>query len=58
MAIRKNAPTNAIWVVCLVLYLVALLNQFRFVHLDGRIGTWAWIIGFALLLVATKVRRL
>ena len=44
------------WVVCLILYLVALAVQFRVVHIGGEIGTWAWILGFGLLLVAEKVR--
>jgi hypothetical protein len=48
------------WVVCLVLYLIALAVNFRFVHIAnaGQIGTWAWILGFGLLLVADKVRGL
>jgi hypothetical protein len=58
MIARKNAPTNVVWVVCLVLYLVALASHFRIVHIDARIALWAWILGFGLLLVATKVRRL
>jgi hypothetical protein len=58
MALRKNAPTNIVWMVCLVLYLVALLAHFRIVHLDAAMATWSWIIGFGLMLVATKVRRL
>jgi hypothetical protein len=58
MVLRKNAPTNIVWIVCLVLYLVALAAHFRVVRLDGAIATWSWIIGFGLLLIATKVRRL
>jgi hypothetical protein len=58
MPIRKNAPTNIIWVVCLVLYLLALLTNFRVFHIDRDLATWAWIIGFGLLLVATRVRGL
>jgi hypothetical protein len=47
------------WVVCLVLYLVALAVHFGIVHnLGNEIGTWAWILGFGLLLVAAKVRGL
>lgn len=58
MAIRKNAPTNAVWVISLVLYLVALLAHFRVFHVGREVATWTWIIGFGLLLVATRVRRL
>jgi uncharacterized membrane protein len=58
MVVRKNAPTNVVWVVCLVLYLIAVLANFRIVRIDGRFASWAWILGFGLLLIATKVRRL
>jgi hypothetical protein len=58
MAIQKNAPTNIVWLICLGLYLLALLAHFRVFRLDSDIATWSWILGFALLLVATKVRRL
>jgi hypothetical protein len=58
MAIQKNAPTNVVWIVCLGLYLLAVMAHFRVVRLDRDIGNWAWILGFALLLIATKVRRL
>jgi hypothetical protein len=44
------------WIVCLVLYLVALAGHFGIVHVSGEIQTWAWILGFGLLLVADKVR--
>ncbi|HEV7514931.1 MAG TPA: hypothetical protein VGR07_01395 [Thermoanaerobaculia bacterium] len=48
------------WIVCLVLYLVALAVNFRVIHIANasQIGTWAWILGFGLLLVADKVRGL
>ena len=54
----KNAPTNIVWYVCLVLYLVALLAHLRVFTLDRDIVTWSWILGFGLLLVATRLRRL
>jgi hypothetical protein len=46
------------WVVCLVLYLVALATHFGIIHIGSELGTWAWILGFGLLLVADKVRGL
>ncbi len=48
------------WIVCLVLYLVALSVQFHFnvLHISGELAAWAWILGFGLLLVADKVRGL
>jgi hypothetical protein len=48
------------WVVCLVLYLVALAVHFGILRFAGagELGTWAWILGFGLLLIAGKVRGL
>lgn len=53
-----KAPTMIIWIVCLILYLVALAAHFGWVKLGGQPGTWSWIIGFGLLLVACRVRGL
>jgi hypothetical protein len=55
---RKNAPTGPVWVICLCLYLLALAAHFRVFRIGNDIATWAWIIGYGLLLVATQVRRL
>jgi hypothetical protein len=54
----KNAPTNIVWYVCLALFLLATLAHFRVFRLDRDIATWSWIVGYGLLLVATRVRRL
>jgi hypothetical protein len=54
----NNAPKNITWVICLVLYLIAVLSAFNVIHLGGQIGLWSWVIGYALLLVAVKVRGL
>jgi hypothetical protein len=58
MANRGNAPKQITWIICLILFVVALLSHFGFVHLGNGIGDWAWIVGFALLLVASQVRGL
>jgi hypothetical protein len=58
MAGGNNAPKNITWVICLVLYLIAVLSRFQVIHLGGDIASWAWIVGFALLLIAAKVRGL
>ena len=58
MVMRKNAPKGAVWFVCLILYVVALLAHFRVFHVSGDIATWSWIIGFGLLLLATQMRGL
>ena len=53
-----TAPKQITWIICLVLYLVAILAHFGLVHVDGRIAEWSWIVGFALLLIAVQVRDL
>jgi hypothetical protein len=54
----KGTSTREVtWVVCLVLYLVALAHYFKLIHV-GELGNWAWILGFGLLLIAGKVRGL
>lgn len=54
-----NAPTLVVWVISLVLFVVALLAQFNVVHgIPATVATWSWIIGYALLLVACRVRGL
>ncbi len=53
-----KAPTMAVWVICLVLYLVALAANFGMVSIDSQAAVWSWIIGFGLLLVACRVRGL
>jgi L-cystine uptake protein TcyP (sodium:dicarboxylate symporter family) len=57
-ATTGNAPKNITWIICLVLYLVALASRFGVIHVGGDIATWSWIIGFGLLLVAVKVKGL
>ncbi len=53
-----KAPTLVVWVISLVLFVVALFAQFGVVSLGAQIGTWSWIIGFALLLIACRVKGL
>jgi hypothetical protein len=54
-----GAQTKQItWIVCLVLYLFALAVHFKFIHVQADLGTWAWILGYGLLLVAGKMRGL
>ena len=53
-----KAPTFAVWVISLVLFLVALAATFGIVHTGAQVATWSWIIGFALLLIACRVRGL
>lgn len=50
-----SAPLQITWIICLVLYVVALLAAFGVVAIPAPLGMWAWVIGFALLLVACKV---
>jgi hypothetical protein len=53
-----KAPKHVTWLVCLALYVVALVAHFGVVRVRGDLAEWAWIIGFGLLLVAVRVRGL
>lgn len=53
-----SAPKQITWIICLILYVVALAAHFGVVKVSGDIATWSWIIGFGLLLVAAQVRDL
>ena len=53
-----KAPTTAVWLICLVLYLLALLAHFAVIRIDPRLADWSWIIGFGLLLLACRLRGL
>lgn len=55
---RGKAPKQITWIICLILYVVALLAHFGVVRVDATIATWSWIIGFGLLLLAVQVRDL
>ena len=56
---NSNAPTQITWIIALVLYVVALLGAFDVVpQITAQITLWSWIIGFGLMLVATKVKGL
>ena len=52
-----KAPTMAVWLICLVLYVIALASHFGVAQF-GEIGAWSWIIGLGLLLVACRVKGL
>ena len=53
-----KAPTMAVWVICLVLFLVALAAHFDLVDIGEPLASWSWIIGLGLLLAACRVRGL
>ena len=53
-----KAPTMAVWVISLVLFLVALAAQFGLVRIPAPYATWTWILGFGLLLAACRIRGL
>ena len=53
-----KAPTMAVWVISLVLFVIALVAHFGLVKLPEPVGTWSWIIGLGLLLLACRVRGL
>ena len=53
-----KAPKQITWIICLILYLVALLAHFGVIRVGADIAQWSWIIGFGLLLIACQVRGL
>ena len=53
-----KAPTMAVWVISLILFFVALAAHFGLAKIGEPYATWSWIIGFALLLIACRVRGL
>lgn len=53
-----KAPTTAVWIISMILFIIALLAQFGIVRISDPIATWSWIIGFGLLLVACRVKGL
>jgi hypothetical protein len=53
-----KAPKQITWLICLALYLVALLAHFRVVQVRADVATWSWIIGYGLLLLAIQLRGL
>jgi hypothetical protein len=53
-----KAPKQITWLICLILYVIALLTHFGILRLGGDIASWSWIIGFGLLLLAVQVRGL
>jgi hypothetical protein len=55
---QGKAPTTVVYIICLILYLVALAGHFAIIRIDPRISEWSWIIGFGLLLIAIRVRGL
>lgn len=53
-----KAPTLAVWIISLILFVIALITHFGLIKVDAAVSTWSWIIGFALLLIACRVRGL
>ena len=53
-----SAPKFIVWLICLILYGVALAAHFGIIHVGDPIATWSWIIGLGLLLIACRVRGL
>ena len=53
-----KAPKQITWLICLALYLVAVLAHFRVVQVRADVATWSWIIGYGLLLLAVQLRGL
>lgn len=53
-----KAPTFAVWIISMILFIVALAGHFGVVRISDQIVTWSWIIGFGLLLLACRIKGL
>ncbi len=53
-----KAPTMAVWIISLVLFLVAVAAHFRLVSVGEPVASWSWIIGYGLLLLACRLKGL
>jgi hypothetical protein len=53
-----KSVAHVTWIVCLVLFVVAILAHFGVIPIERGLGDYAWIIGYAVLLVAVKARGL
>ena len=58
MSMRSNAPKNVTWIICLILFAIALAAHFRVAPIPANVAVWSWIIGYGLLLVAVRVKGL
>lgn len=58
MSTQGKAPKQITWIICLVLYIFAVASHFALIHVGGEFADWAWILGYALLLIAVQVRGL
>ena len=58
MARQTNAPKFVTWIVCLILFILALVAHFGVIHVSNDIASGAWIVGFGLLLLAVQVKGL
>lgn len=58
MRLSGKAPTMAVWVISLVLFIVALVAHFELIDLGEPIASLAWIVGFGLLLAACQIKGL
>jgi ABC-type multidrug transport system permease subunit len=58
MSARGNAPKLVTWIVCLVLFVVAVAGHFGVIQPGPVVMTWSWILGFGLLLIACRFRGL
>jgi hypothetical protein len=58
MSVRGNAPKLGTWIICLVLFVIALAGHFGVIRPGPVVVTWSWILGFGLLLIACRYRNL
>lgn len=58
MKTTLSAPKQVTWFVCLVLYVIPVLTWLGVVTIRGNLAVWCWIIGYGVLLAASRTRGL
>jgi hypothetical protein len=53
-----KSPTLVVWVICLILFLIAVGAHFGIIAVGAPLASWSWILGFGLLLLACRVKGL
>jgi hypothetical protein len=58
MKLKLSTPKQVTWWICVGLYAFALLSQLGVLRIGGGLPSFAWIVGYGLLLVACAIRGL
>ena len=53
-----QAPKMVVWIICVALYVLALLAYFGVLKVSAPLASGSWIVGFGLLILACRIRGL